>query len=74
MGTGKKYWAAEKREGVADSVRSSACIPAAWKSVRIRYFFRQNEKKKLIFRLLGGLQSELQNGSNSSQSHWNTLV
>lgn len=33
MGARKKHWAAEKRDGVGEGVRSNACTPAAWKLV-----------------------------------------
>ena len=74
MGMRKKYWATAKRDGVADGVRSNACISAEGKLVRTWYFFCQNGKKNLVFGLLRGLQSKLQNSSNSLQSHWNMLV
>ena len=74
MGTRKKYWATAKRDGVADGVRFNACISAEWILVRTWYFFCQNGKKNLVFGLLRGLQSKLQNSSNSLQSHWNMLV
>ena len=68
MGMRKKYWAATKRDRVAGGGRSNACVAAARKLVRTWYFFCQNGKKNLVFRLLGSLQGKLQNSSNTAES------
>lgn len=53
MGTREKYWATAKQDGVADGARSSCCITAARKLVRIWHFFSQKENKNLVFAFLG---------------------